>query len=192
MKSTERNFIKRLKKQQEDALEYVVDHYMALVKGVVTNVLLPIKREDLIEECINDVFLSVWHHADQFKGDTNDFRKWICVISKFKAIDYYRKAAKNMEISSEELDTLVEHSAEDIFIHHENNEEIIRLLNHLDQMDRHIFMMKFFLGMKTDDIAVHFHLTRTAVDNRIYRGKKKLQQQATHLKLGGVLYEGDL
>lgn len=192
MKSTERNYIKRLKKQQEDALEYVVDHYISLVKGVVTNVLLPLNREDLIEECTNDVFLSAWNHADQFKGDAIDFRKWICTISKFKAIDYYRKAMKNVEISSEQLETGNEYSTEDILITLENRNEIIQLLNHLDLTDRTIFVMKFPLEIKTDEIAAHFNLSRTAVDNRVYRGKKKLQQQATHLKLGGVLYEGDL
>ena len=192
MKINERNFIKRLKKQQEDALEYVVDHSITLVKGVVSNVLSPLQRKDMIEECVNDVFLSVWHNADQFKGDATDFRKWICAISKFKAIDYYRKAIKNIEISSEQLDMLNDESAEEIIINIENRKEIIRLLNFLDQTDRTIFVMKYFLGIKTEEIAAHFQLTRTAVDNRIYRGKKKLQQQATHLQLGGVLYEGDL
>lgn len=47
--------------------------------------------------------------------------------------------------------------------------------------------MKFFLGVKTEDIAARFGLTRAAIDNRVYRGKKKLQQQATELKLGGNL-----
>lgn len=192
MKSNERNFIKRLKKQQEDALEYVVDHYIALVKGVVSNVLSPLQRKDMVEECVNDVFLSIWHNAGQFTGDTKDFRKWICAISKFKAIDYYRNASKNVEVSSERLDMLNDNSVEEILINLENRVEIIQLLSYLDHTDRTIFVMKFFLGIKTEQIAAHLNLTRTAVDNRIYRGKKKLQQQATDLKFGGVLYEGDL
>ncbi len=41
--------------------------------------------------------------------------------------------------------------------------------------------------MNTKDIAMQVGLTGAAVDNRIYRGKKKLQQQAIELKLGGNL-----
>ncbi|MFC7679004.1 sigma-70 family RNA polymerase sigma factor [Paenibacillus sp. GCM10028914] len=187
MKSNERNFIRRLKRQEEEALEYVVDNYLSLVKGVVYKVLSPLKQDHLIEECMNDVFLSVWDHAEQFKGDSSDFRKWICAVSKFKAIDYYRKAVKNMEISSEHTDTLTEESAEDAFIQIENSKELLQLIYGLDEMDREIFMMKFYLGVGTEDIASRFGLTRAAVDNRIYRGKKKLQQQAIQLSLGGSL-----
>lgn len=38
MKSTDHNFIKRLKRQKEDALEYAVDKYLPLVKGITYNV----------------------------------------------------------------------------------------------------------------------------------------------------------
>lgn len=33
MKSNEKNFIKRLQRQKEDALEFVVDTYLPLIKG---------------------------------------------------------------------------------------------------------------------------------------------------------------
>ncbi|KOS69240.1 RNA polymerase factor sigma-70 [Lysinibacillus contaminans] len=187
MKSNDRNFIKRLKRQEEDALEYVVDHYLPLVKGVVYKVLTPLQQESLLEECMNDVFLSIWENIDQFKGDAIDFRKWVCVIAKYKAIDYYRKAGKSMEVSSEHTGLLVEDSVEEALIQIENHEELLQLINRLDAMDREIFMMKFFLGVKTEDIAARFGLTRAAIDNRIYRGKKKLQQQAMDMKLGGSL-----
>lgn len=187
MKSNERNFIKRLKRQEEEALEYVVDHYLPLVKGVVYKVLMPLQQEHLLEECMNDVFLCVWEHSDQFKGDSIDFRKWICAIAKFKAIDYYRRAGKGIEVSSEYTDLLVEDSVEEVLIQIENHEELLQLIHGLDAIDREIFMMKFFLGVKTDEIAARFGLTRAAIDNRIYRGKKKLQQQAINLKLGGSL-----
>ena len=187
MKSNERNFIKRLKRQEEDALEYVVDYYLPLVKSVVYKVLTQLKQDHILEECINDIFLSVWENSDQFKGDAIDFRKWICAIAKFKAIDYYRKTGKSMEVSSEHTDLLVEDSVEDVLIQLENHEELLNLINGLEATDREIFVMKFFLGVKTEDIAARFGLTRAAIDNRVYRGKKKLQQQATELKLGGNL-----
>lgn len=187
MKSNDRNFIKRLKRREEDALEYVVDHYLPLVKGVVYKVLTPLQQENLLEECMNDIFLSIWDNIDQFKGDAIDFRKWICAIAKFKAIDYYRKAGKSMEVSTEHTDFLIEDSVEEALIQVENHEELLQLLNGLEAMDREIFMMKFFLGVKTEEIATRFGLTRTAIDNRIYRGKKKLQQQAMDMKLGGSL-----
>ncbi|MBM7584623.1 DNA-directed RNA polymerase specialized sigma subunit [Bacillus pakistanensis] len=39
MKSSSTNFISRLKKQKEDALEYIIDAYMPLVKTIATKIL---------------------------------------------------------------------------------------------------------------------------------------------------------
>ena len=48
--------IKRLQSGKEDALDYIVDRYLPLIKSVVQQVLRPIQREELIGECVNDVF----------------------------------------------------------------------------------------------------------------------------------------
>ena len=94
MKCNETNYIQRLKNHKDDALEYIVDKYIPLVKGIAYKVLSPLKNEWIIEECINDVFLSVWNNSDKFSGNSDDFKKWICKITKFKAIGYYRKEIK--------------------------------------------------------------------------------------------------
>ncbi|EEL51296.1 MULTISPECIES: sigma-70 family RNA polymerase sigma factor [Bacillus cereus group] len=185
MKSNEKNFIKRLQRQKEDALEFIVDTYLPLIKGITHKVLIPLKNDGLIEECINDIFLSVWHNANKFHGEAEDFQKWIAAIAKFKAIDYYRKANKEVEITSDDLDVNKGRSAEDEFIVIEDRNELVKIINELEPVDQKIFIMKFLLGFKTEEIGEKLGLTRAAVDNRIYRGKKKLQKNATNLSLGG-------
>lgn len=184
MTSNEENFIKRLQRQKEDALEFVVDTYLPIIKGITYKVLIPLNDQGVIDECINDIFLSIWSNSKKFKGDSTDFRKWICTIAKFKAIDYYRKANKEVEFSSEHMDINANLSAEDELILSEDRTELIRLINQLDSVDREIFVMKYFLGFKTDEIAKKLALTNTSVDNRVYRGKKKLYQKVTTLELG--------
>jgi RNA polymerase sigma-70 factor (ECF subfamily) len=61
--------------------------------------------------------------------------------------------------------------------------ELIQLINTLEPLDREIFTMKFFLGVSTYDIAEKFGVSRAAVDNRIYRGKKKLSKEIARVKL---------
>ncbi|MFK9090902.1 sigma-70 family RNA polymerase sigma factor [Bacillus salipaludis] len=184
MKANETNFIQRLQQQKEDALEFIVDKYLPLIKGITCKVLSPLHNNGVIEECINDIFLSIWDHSKKFHGDSNDFKKWICAIAKFKAIDYYRKATKNIEITSNAIDCNPEKSIEDELIILENRTELIKLLNQLEPMERDIFIMKFFLGLKTEEIAVKLGLTKASIDNRIYRGKKKLTKKASNLTLG--------
>jgi len=182
MKSNEENYIRRLKNKKEDALEFIVDKYLALVKSAVYKVLLPLKRDGIIEECINDVFFSVWNHSNKFKGEEVDFKKWIYKIAKFRAIDYYRKEIKNTEVSLEQSIS-GDKSVEEEIISTEEIEELIVLINSLEPIDRDIFVMKFFLDVKSDDIAIKLGMSRAAIDNRIYRGKKKLNRKVNSLKL---------
>lgn len=185
MKSNDKNFIQRLQRQKEDALEFIVDQYLPLIKGITYKVLAPLENDGVIEECVNDIFLSIWNHSAKFHGDSIDFKKWICAIAKYKAIDYYRKATKKVEFTSSDLDLTPEKSAEDQLIMIEDKTELIKLINLLEPVDRDIFIMKFFLGLKTEDISKKLGLTRAAVDNRIYRGKKKLTAKAAGFHLGG-------
>lgn len=171
------NYIKRLKDKKEDALEFIVDKYLPLVKGVTYKVLASAGKQDVIEECINDILLSIWNNCDKFSGEEKDFKKWICAIAKFKAIDYYRKLNKVVEIAVDNIAHEESSSAEDEAILNEDRAQLVNLLNTLDDIDKEIFIMKFFLGAKSEDIAKRFGVTKASIDNRIYRGKKKLRER---------------
>lgn len=172
------NFINELHCKNQSAIELTVDLYLPVVKSVVNKVLYRFGNNDVIEECINDIFLSIWNNSHKFTGtDEVDFKKWIYKIAKFKSIDYYRKIIRNMEVSTEDLDYLDEAnsiSAEEELVAAENRTELINLINTLEPIDKNIFIMKFFWGTKSDEIAEKLGITRSAVDNRIYRGKLKL------------------
>lgn len=188
MISNETNYIHRLKKRKEDALDYIVDKYLPLVKGIINKVLIPIGDGEGIEECINDVFISVWNNAEKFNGDASNFKNWICAIAKFKAIDYYRNQKRKAEIILDsvdiiENDIIEDNPLEDKLINKENKNQIIKMLNSLEPMDRDIFIMKYFLGYKADEIAGKFGITKASVNNRLYRGKIKLKENMANLKL---------
>ncbi|KOP82903.1 sigma-70 family RNA polymerase sigma factor [Cytobacillus solani] len=187
MKCNENNYIQRLQRQKEDALEFIVDKYLPLMKGIAYKILSPLQNDGIIEECVNDIFLSIWNHSKKFQGDAIDFRKWICAIAKFKAIDYYRRTSNGKEFSRDIIEETVEKSAEDELVILEDKTELIRLINQLEPVDRKIFIMKFYLGLKTEDISKKLGLTESAISNRIYRGKKKLHTKAANLDFGGSL-----
>lgn len=183
MRCTDKNYINRLKKGKEDALEFIVDKYLGLVKATIYKVLLPLEKDGIIDECINDVFFSVWNNSNKFTGEEVEFKKWIYKIAKFKAIDYYRREVKNFDVSLEDKDITANKFVEDEIINIENKNELIKLINTLEPLDRQIFVMKFSLGMRSDEIAKKFGMSRTAIDNRVYRGKKTLKKEAVKLNL---------
>ncbi|BAE82818.1 sigma-70 family RNA polymerase sigma factor [Desulfitobacterium hafniense] len=187
---TNDNYIVGLKNKEEDALEFIMDEYLPLVKGIVRQVLLPIGSRELTGECISDVFLAVWHHAQKFKGEgEEEFRKWLCAIAKYKAIDFYRRERKNLEVPASDREGIdlfpPQESAEEQVLFMENAKEMNKLLNSFSATDRTIFIMKFFWGMPSEEISRKLGLTKSAVDNRIYRSKKQLVKGVLNLGEGG-------
>lgn len=176
------NFIYRLKKQKEDALEFIIDTYMPFVKAIAIKILSE-QNMGAVDECVNDVFLSIWQNAHQFKGDETDFKKWIGMITKYKAIDFYRQLEKQREREKNPvaLETLAQN--EDIqtqLLKAEEKNELLFAISKLDKLDREIFMMKYYLEFSNSEVADALGITKAAVDNRLYRGKKKL---ATKIQL---------
>lgn len=184
MGSNKKNYIERLKRQKPDALEFIVDEYLPLVKVIVHRILHPLGQEEAEKECINDIFMAIWEHGEQFNGVEEDFKKWVYKIAKYESIDYYRKLSKKIVVSLEEeqVQEIFQETPEEIVITNELKEELIQLINTLDEVDRQIFMMKYFLGNTSEEIGKQFSLTRTAVDNRIYRAKIKLRKNVVVLK----------
>ncbi|HZH59012.1 MAG TPA: sigma-70 family RNA polymerase sigma factor [Metabacillus sp.] len=170
------NFIKRLKKQHEDALEYIINEYSGLVHAISYKILHRVSSET-VNECVNDVFLSVWQNAHQFKGTEGEFKKWIAMVTKYKAIDRFRQIEKlqSREQSEEEFS---KHPYDDDvqiqIIKIEEKNTLLLALSTLPETDRDIFIMKYFLHLTNAEIADSLELSVSAIDNRLYRGKKKL------------------
>ncbi|WP_296648753.1 sigma factor-like helix-turn-helix DNA-binding protein, partial [Romboutsia sp. 13368] len=65
----------------------------------------------------------------------------------------------------------------------ENKNELMMAIDSLDKKDKEIIIMKFFLGIKSQDIAIKFDVTKSSIDNKIYRIKKKLKNFLEDIKL---------
>ena len=184
MKIDEKNFIRYLQAGKEDALDYVIDHYLPLIKGIVSKTLGPFSKNDISKERCNDILFSIWKNTKKFNGEVNDFKKWVCVIAKYKAIDYYRMEIKkkenvslNIMLDSSDYTSSTSSSLED-------QENILSITSRLKPLDQKIFIMRYLLDFDTEEIACQLHMTKSAIDNRLYHGKKKLKKA-----LGGISIE---
>lgn len=182
MRVNEENFIELLKKKKEDALYFVVDKYHPLIKGIAFKVLSPLNKEGLIDECINDIFMQIWNNSSKFKGEREDFKKWVGAVAKFKAIDYYRTYIKEIQTSLDEITERGGIALEDEVISLENREELIKEINLLGKPDSEIFLMKYFLGYSSEEIGKRLDITKASVDNRLSRGRKKLRLSLSNIK----------
>lgn len=89
---TRNNYISKLKRHNEKALEFVVQEYGGQVKAAVCKNLSGMPEE--IEECMDDVFMDVWNNIDRFDESKGSFRNWITAIARFRSIDYLRRYSR--------------------------------------------------------------------------------------------------
>ena len=85
------------------------------------------------------------------------FKNWICAVAKYKAIDYYRKEAKNVEITSEFLEIPVPASTDK-----HTEDKVNELLQQLDPVDRKIFTMRYLLGFSSEETAEQLELEQVS------------------------------
>ncbi|HGG0418886.1 sigma-70 family RNA polymerase sigma factor [Clostridium botulinum] len=183
MKIDEDNFIRQLKYRNSKALDFIVDEYSNLVLKIIRTVLNSNFHSQYVEECANDVFWSVWSNIGSFDEQKGNFKYWIAAISKYKAIDYKRKLFKQNNIDSIDDHILCDDtSIENDFILNENKKEIFKAINYMRKEDREIFIRRYFLDEKVENIANAFGVNRNLIDKRLSRGRKFLKEKLILLK----------
>jgi len=183
VKIDEDNFIRQLKYRNSKALDFIVDEYSNLVLKIIRTVLNSNFHSQYVEECANDVFWFVWSNIDSFDEQKGNFKYWIAAISKYKAIDYKRKLFKQNNIDSIDDHILCDDtSIENDFILNENKKEIFKVINYMKKEDREIFIRRYFLDEKVENIANAFGVNRNLIDKRLSRGRKFLKEKLILLK----------
>lgn len=174
MRITEDNFISRMIKRDEDALEYFIDNYGWVVKTVVSKQLYNLKS--IQEECINDVFLGIWNNISSFDPSRSNFKNWTAAIAKYKSIDYKRKYLKNIEQTSiDDLTLCSAENPEEEMLKMELNDDIKELINCLAERDRELFYKLYIEEKDMDDVSKETGFKKDVIYNRLSRGKKKLR-----------------
>ena len=85
MKSNEKNFIKDYSGKRR-RVRIRCRYILTTHKGITHKVLLPIQNDGLIEECINDIFLSIWNNANKFHGEPSDFKSGLQRLRSLKQL----------------------------------------------------------------------------------------------------------
>ncbi|MGL5767060.1 MAG: sigma-70 family RNA polymerase sigma factor [Sarcina sp.] len=171
---TKENYIEEMRRKNIESIEFTIDIYGKLVYKIAYDIL---KSKEYTEECVNDLFFKVWINIDKFDEESGEFKTWISVMIKNLAIDLLRKNNRKKEFFLEEY-TQKEVEAENEVIEIKANELMkVRLaIEAFPEIDKYIFINRFFLKRKIVDIANELNLSKNNVAVRICRGRKRLRE----------------
>ncbi|MDE0400094.1 MAG: RNA polymerase sigma factor [Candidatus Poribacteria bacterium] len=177
--------IQRILSGDEAAFSILVDKHQ---KGVHALAWRKVGDFHDAEEITQDTFLQVYKKLPTLK-DPYKFAGWLYVIANRLCIDWIRK--KNLAIQSLE-DTPVEDIEKSSYTHHvleqseiassEHRRELVKkLLAKLPESERTVMTLHYLGEMTVKEISKFLGVSVSAIHNRLYRARKRLQAQEESL-----------
>ena len=165
---TDEKLINRICSGDEEALADVMKRYSRMLWKTVSGILGSSEAD--MEECVADVFISLWQKPEQYDKSRGKLSTWLCTMAKSRALDRLRSINARRE---EAIDLLPEAAAEE-----EQPEEsgIDECLEKLSEEDREIVKRRYYHEQKPSEIAKDMGMDKKKVENRLFRSKRRLRE----------------
>ncbi len=169
--------ISLLKEGNIKGLEELIAKYRRLSVSIACTVIGSVHKEDVLE-CVNDTFYDIWQSFGRYDEGRVSLKSWVAMITRRRAVDKVRSLSRQKMILLEEFtDEMLAYQPgpEEIVTYREEVRQFNQfILNELSEMDRTIFIRRYFLLESIQSIADRFQLNRSVIDNRLSRMRKSL------------------
>jgi RNA polymerase sigma factor (sigma-70 family) len=166
------DLIARLCNADEQALEQLYHHYYTRLFRFIARIT---RRDDIIDEIINDVMYVVWEKAASYNPQCKP-STWIFGIAFNKARQALRDAGQPEVISLDEIDEdsswLGKQDAE--FGQIEFDDWLVTALGQLSPEHRAVIELTYYESLSYGEIAVIMGCPENTVKTRMYHARKNL------------------
>jgi RNA polymerase sigma-70 factor, ECF subfamily len=146
-----------------DGFGRLYDLYAPLVHGI----LLARVPRDEVDDLVQDIFLHVFRKLNTLR-DPGAFGPWIAMITRNRAVDFYRRTRPTVEITDDVGGSNTSDS---------RATEILDLIRGLPDAYRETLVLRLVEGMTGPEIAARTGLTPASVRVNLHRGMKLLRQK---------------
>ncbi len=178
MKFSEDELISGIKNRNQKFYEILITEYTKPIYYLAYNILKSTCSKEDIEECVSDVLLEVWIKIKDYDNSRSSFKTWVFMLTKYKALKFRLKNAKNKVVSIDEqfLDIGAYESTEKTVIEREKQKQIINIIDSFNDVDKELFIRRYFYGEQISVLMDSLSLSRSAIDNRLLRGRKLIKE----------------
>ena len=162
------------------ALAKLYDRYGAILKALINHV---VHDEAEAEDLLQEIFVQLWDHADQFSPKRGKPLGWMVTLSRRRAIDRlrqrlaYGRAKERMELDTErQPDAWVHNRIEEDIDLRDLHAFLEARMRTLPPYQKEVVDLAFFKGMSQREIATETHTPLGTVKTRLELGLKKLAE----------------
>ena len=146
----------------------------------------------LVEDCIQDLFLDLWHKR-QSLGTTDSIKRYLLGSIRRRIIrKLQRKPSENSHIELENYDFHLELNAEDERIATESGlaqqKALKEAMTQLTQRQREVIYLKYFQEMSYDEIASVMDISYQSARNLVYAALKLMKKHMALIKVLFLLF----
>lgn len=129
-----------------------------------------------VDELLQRTAIAIWRKFDQFDLDTN-FMKWACVVARFEALAYRRKAARDRLVFREDvLELMADEAAAETAGRNAEHAALESCLGALPEKQRAFVMLAYTPGVKIHELATEAGSTAAAFYMRLKRLRRQLMK----------------
>ena len=160
----------------KEAFFVIMEKYNKLLWVIVGGILNNVGTSEDIEECISDVYVSLWLKPKAYDSRKGTLKTYLAIVARSKALDRYRQLTK---VKIVELDEAISSSDDDLFEYIAKRDmysELYEAIRSLKEPDREILIRRYFFNEKPAVIAEKTSLPPKEIENRLYQSKIRLKK----------------
>lgn len=153
--------------------------YRATSPNVLACLLAILRRRDLAEEALQEVYVRIWRRADQFDAYRGRALAWLVSIGRYHAIDLLRASRTTVALSDATAARLDDPAATFAFDNVESTRTGAMLRHCLEQLSseqRQCVVLAYTHGLTHDDIAIQVASPLGTVKSWLRRGLQSLRR----------------
>lgn len=159
-------------------MEDFLEIYRAFYGKVFTFVLSLVKSKANAQDITQNIFMKLWKNRKTLEH-IKSMDDYLFILSKNACMDYFRKASRKKEISTDVFDEFllsrIVSSPEKRIDALSDIEELRHVIESLPSKRRDIFIMSRFDGLSNDEIASILGVSKKTVENQISLATKKIK-----------------
>lgn len=164
----------RVAERDTTAFKFVYDATSSKLYGIILRIL---KRRDLADEVLQEVYVKIWERASDFNPAIASPITWMATIARNRALDEARRKRPD---SIEDHPELVEIPADDpsallIVMRGDDGRRLTECLARLDVTRRQMVVLAYCDGLSRDELALRYSQPVNTVKTWLRRSLAQLK-----------------
>lgn len=172
--------------QQRDptALDRLIAEFSGPVLHLAGLILGQTGRPEDAEEVAADAFAAAWDRIGEFDPRRTNLKSWLLMLTKYAALDRRRQFLRQRYTLEGEARVIPLEAApepaepetpEGELLRRDRQERLHQALGQLPAADRELLIRRYFLEETIPDMAREAGLSRSAIDNRLWRARQAVK-----------------